>query len=655
MVRNGRAEGADRDRPRPPRLRLGRQPEPRDRGDARRLGRRVRLAAAERAAQHRERRDLGVAPPRRRRRHGLLAARRRGDRLRRHARRPTRASRACCGTIPAPASCATPTRATTEAIECARENGLDLPMLAHEDGGHDARSSHARLSLADAARAPGSSPSPSQVARRGAARIAALEPAGRRRSSRGGKRVLRHQHRLRPARAGAHRRRTSWTRLQDEPRALARRRRRRRCWTSASCGWCWRSRSPRSRAAARACAPTRGRAAARCSNARRLSRASRRRARSAPPAISRRSRTCRCVLLGVGEARVTASCCPPPPRSPPRVSNRWRSAPKEGLALLNGTQVSTALALDGAVRAPSMCSPRRSSPARCRSTRSRAATRRSTRASTRVRGHAGPDRGGRACCASCMAGSEIRASHLECDARAGSVFAALPAAGRWARASTCSRTPRACWRSRRTPSPTTRWCSPDTRRVLSGGNFHAEPVAFAADYLALAIAEIGALSERRIALLIDAHLSGLPPFLVADGGLNSGFMIAQVTAAALASREQVARTSGERRQPADLGQPGRSRVDGDLRRAAAARHGRQQRRASSRSSCWPRRRASSSTVRSESSPRAGSGAGRDPARVAALHGRPLVVRRHRGGGGPGRRRPLSRAAAAVLPSGAAHR
>jgi histidine ammonia-lyase len=74
--------------------------------------------------------------------------------------------------------------------------------------------------------------------------------------------------------------------------------------------------------------------------------------------------------------------------------------------------------------------------------------------------------------------------------------------------------------------------------VLSGGNFHAEPVAFAADNLALAIAEIGALSERRIAMLIDDSLSQLPAFLVKQGGLNSGFMIAQVTAAALASENK---------------------------------------------------------------------------------------------------------------------
>lgn len=78
----------------------------------------------------------------------------------------------------------------------------------------------------------------------------------------------------------------------------------------------------------------------------------------------------------------------------------------------------------------------------------------------------------------------------------------------------------------------------DDNDILSGGNFHAEPVAMAADNLALAIAEIGALSERRMALLIDASLSKLPAFLVNNGGVNSGFMIAQVTAAALASENK---------------------------------------------------------------------------------------------------------------------
>ena len=79
---------------------------------------------------------------------------------------------------------------------------------------------------------------------------------------------------------------------------------------------------------------------------------------------------------------------------------------------------------------------------------------------------------------------------------------------------------------------------PEDGAMISGGNFHAEPVALAADGMALAIAEVGAISERRIAMLIDSSVSRLPPFLTADAGLNSGFMIAHVTAAALASENK---------------------------------------------------------------------------------------------------------------------
>ena len=74
--------------------------------------------------------------------------------------------------------------------------------------------------------------------------------------------------------------------------------------------------------------------------------------------------------------------------------------------------------------------------------------------------------------------------------------------------------------------------------MISGGNFHAEPVALAADGMALAIAEVGAIAERRVAMLIDSSVSRLPPFLTADAGLNSGFMIAHVTAASLASENK---------------------------------------------------------------------------------------------------------------------
>ena len=79
---------------------------------------------------------------------------------------------------------------------------------------------------------------------------------------------------------------------------------------------------------------------------------------------------------------------------------------------------------------------------------------------------------------------------------------------------------------------------PESDEALSGGNFHAEPVAFAADMIALALCEIGSLAERRIAMLVDPALSGLPAFLTPRPGLNSGFMIPQVTAAALVSENK---------------------------------------------------------------------------------------------------------------------
>ena len=78
-----------------------------------------------------------------------------------------------------------------------------------------------------------------------------------------------------------------------------------------------------------------------------------------------------------------------------------------------------------------------------------------------------------------------------------------------------------------------------TNEVLSGGNFHAEPVAFAADILALACAEVGSIAERRVALLVDPKMSGLPAFLALDSGVNSGFMMAQVTAAALVAENRM--------------------------------------------------------------------------------------------------------------------
>ena len=112
--------------------------------------------------------------------------------------------------------------------------------------------------------------------------------------------------------------------------------------------------------------------------------------------------------------------------------------------------------------------------------------------------------------------------------------------------------------------------------VVSGGNFHAEPVAFAADQIALAVCEIGAIAQRRIALLVDPALSfGLPAFLAKKPGLNSGLMIAEVTSAALMSENKQMSHPASVEFDADLGQSGRPCVDGLPRRAPPAADDRQ--------------------------------------------------------------------------------
>ncbi|MDY0041653.1 MAG: aromatic amino acid lyase [Desulforhabdus sp.] len=80
---------------------------------------------------------------------------------------------------------------------------------------------------------------------------------------------------------------------------------------------------------------------------------------------------------------------------------------------------------------------------------------------------------------------------------------------------------------------------PETEEFLLGGNFHGQPLALAADFACMAVAELANISERRIERLVNPHLSGLPAFLVANGGLNSGFMIAQYTAASLVSENKI--------------------------------------------------------------------------------------------------------------------
>jgi len=241
------------------------------------------------------------------------------------------------------------------------------------------------------------------------------------------------------------------------------------------------------------------------------------------------------ALIGIGEVRVNGHLMPAAAALREAGIEPVRLAPKEGLALLNGTQASTALALAGVFRTENVLSAGLVAGAMSSDAIKGSDTPFDRRIQS-VRGH-----GGQIAVASVlrhlMQGSEIRASHEGCDRVQDpySIRCQPQVMG------ACLDVLRHVCKVLETEANAVTdnpLVFSESKTVLSGGNFHAEPVALAADYLALAIAEIGALSERRIALLIDENLSGLPAFLVAEGGLNSGFMMAQVTAAALASENK---------------------------------------------------------------------------------------------------------------------
>ncbi|WP_343519583.1 histidine ammonia-lyase [Sphingomonas sp.] len=210
--------------------------------------------------------------------------------------------------------------------------------------------------------------------------------------------------------------------------------------------------------------------------------------------------------------------------------------PKEGLALLNGTQFSTAYALAGLFETERLFRAALVTGALSTEAAKGSDTPFDPRIH-QVRGHKGQIEVADAL-ATLMSGSAIRASHREGDERVqdpyclrcqpqvmGACLDLIRQAG----------TTLAIEANGVTDNPL---IFTDTGEALSGGNFHAEPVAFAADMLALAICEIGSLAERRIAMLVDPALSGLPAFLTPRPGLNSGFMIPQVTAAALVSENK---------------------------------------------------------------------------------------------------------------------
>jgi histidine ammonia-lyase len=240
------------------------------------------------------------------------------------------------------------------------------------------------------------------------------------------------------------------------------------------------------------------------------------------------------TMIGVGEIYVNNVRTPAAKALADAGLASLTLGPKEGLALLNGTQFSTAYALAGLFEAEALYRAALVTGALSTEAAKGSDTPFDPRIHT-LRGHAGQIETA-ATLRALMAGSAIRASHAVDDARVqdpyclrcqpqvmGAVLDLLrqAAATLGTEANSVTDNPLVLGDD-----------------VLSGGNFHAEPVAFAADMIALALCEIGSLAERRLAMLVDPALSGLPAFLTPRPGLNSGFMIPQVTAAALVSENK---------------------------------------------------------------------------------------------------------------------
>lgn len=243
------------------------------------------------------------------------------------------------------------------------------------------------------------------------------------------------------------------------------------------------------------------------------------------------------AMLGEGDAELAGETMPAAQALSKAGLKPITLGAKEGLALINGTQFSTAFALAGYFEAR-----RNAEAAIVASALSTDAIMGSTAPLQpeihALRGHRGQIDVA-AAIRHLMQGSEIRESHREGDTRVqdpycircqpqvtGAAIDLLRQAGRTLEIEANAVTDNPLVLS-------------ETGLIVSGGNFHAEPVAFAADQMALAIAEIGSISQRRTAVMVDPTLSfDLPPFLTPDPGLNSGYMIAEVTTAALMSENK---------------------------------------------------------------------------------------------------------------------
>ena len=210
-------------------------------------------------------------------------------------------------------------------------------------------------------------------------------------------------------------------------------------------------------------------------------------------------------------------------------------APKEGLALINGTQASAAIALDALFMGERVFAAALAAGALSVDALKGSARPFDPRISA-LRGQPGQIRVA-AEIAALLDGSEILASHGRC----GKVqdpysFRCQPQVmGAALDLMTNAARTLAIEAGAVTDNPIV---FPDDDSAISGGNFHAQPIAFAADMIALALCEVGSISERRTAVLIDPKMSGLPPFLAEDSGVNSGLMIPQVTAAALVAENR---------------------------------------------------------------------------------------------------------------------
>lgn len=243
------------------------------------------------------------------------------------------------------------------------------------------------------------------------------------------------------------------------------------------------------------------------------------------------------VMIGEGEAELDGEALPGAEALRRAGLEPVALGPKEGLALINGTQFSTACALAALYDAWRLV--RGAVVTSALSTDAIMGSTAPLRAEIhRLRGHPGQIAVADAM-RELMAGSVIRESHREGDTRVqdpycircqpqvtGAALDLLRFAGRTLEVEA----------NAVTDNPLV---FVETGEIRSGGNFHAEPVAFAADQMALALAEIGAIAQRRVALMVDPALShDLPPFLTPDPGLNSGLMIAEVTTAALMSENK---------------------------------------------------------------------------------------------------------------------